>query len=84
MFVSKNAKISFASNAKPKICVTPNANPQRKSVAYRLRWVPIAKFLCWPSAFHFVAVDFIRVGSRFSVEHVKVNLRGKEVMLQNL
>ena len=30
MLVSKNAKI----------CVTPNANPQRKSVEYRLGWVP--------------------------------------------
>ena len=72
MLVSKNSKISFASNDKPKICVTPNATPQRKAVEYRLR----STFLCWPSAFHFFGVDFIGVGSRFSVDYVKVNLRG--------
>ena len=42
MLVSKNAKIYVSPNAKPKICVTPDANPQRKSVEYRLHWVPNA------------------------------------------
>ena len=28
------------SDAKPKICVTPDANPRRQSVEYRWRWVP--------------------------------------------
>ena len=59
MLVSKNDKI----------CVTPNANPQCESVEYRLRWVPNAKFSCWPCAFHFHCVDFICVGSRVSVEY---------------
>ena len=27
-------------DAKPKICVIPDANPRRQSVEYRLRWVP--------------------------------------------
>ena len=52
MLVSKNAKI----------CVTPNANakfqypqrqPQRKSVEYKLRWVPKAKFSRWQCTFVF-------------------------------
>ena len=38
MLVSKNAKI----------CVIPNAKPQRESVGCRLRWVPNATFLPWP------------------------------------
>ena len=40
-------------------------NPQRKSVEYRLRWVPNAKFSRWPSTFNFFGVDFICVGFRF-------------------
>ena len=57
MLVSKNAKI----------CVTPNANPQRQQVEYRSRWVPNAKFPRWPCTFLFFGVDFIHVGSSFSV-----------------
>ena len=37
MLVSENAKTP---DAKPKICVLPNAKPKRKPVEYRLRWVP--------------------------------------------
>ena len=59
MLVSHNAKI----------CVTPNANPQREQVEYMSRWVSKAKFLRWPCTFHFLCVDFIRVGSRFSAEY---------------
>ena len=55
-------------NANAKICVIPNANPQRKSVEYRLRWVPNAKFSRWPCTFHF-CINFIPIGSRFSVEY---------------
>ena len=35
-------------DAKPKICVTPNANPRRQPVEYRWRWV----FWRWPCIFH--------------------------------
>ena len=35
-------------DAKPKTCVTPDANPRRQSVEYRWRWV----FWCWPCIFH--------------------------------
>ena len=37
MLVSENAKTP---DAKPKICVLPDAKPKRKPVEYRLRWVP--------------------------------------------
>ena len=69
MFVSKNAKVCITPNANAKICFTPNAKPQRESVEYRLRWVLNTKFSRWPCTFHFFGVHFIRVGSRFSVEH---------------
>ena len=57
MLVSKNAKTP---DAKPKICVTPNAKPKRKSVEYRLRWVPNANFSSWPCTFYvfFVLISF--------------------------
>ena len=67
MLVSKNTKICVTPDAKHKICITPKAKPQRKSVEYRLRWVPNSNFLRWPSTFF--GVYFIRVGSRFSVEY---------------
>ena len=35
-------------DAKPKICVSPNAKPQRQPVEYRWRWV----FWRWPCIFH--------------------------------
>ena len=69
MLVSKNAKICVTPNAKPKIYVTPNANPKLKSVEHRLCWVPNAIFFALAMYFFFVCVDFIRVGSRFSVEY---------------
>ena len=69
MLVSKNAKICVTPNAKHKICVTPNAKPQREPMQCRLRWVPIAKTSRWPCTFFFFCVDFIRVGSRFSVKY---------------
>ena len=62
MLVSKNAKI----------CFSPNANPQRESVEYRLRWIPNANFLRWPCTFH-VCAHFICVGYptriQFAVEY---------------
>ena len=69
MFVYKNAKICVTPNATAKICVTPNANPQREQVEYRSCCVPNARFSHWPCTFNFVGVDFIRIGSRFSVEY---------------
>ena len=53
---------------------SPNAKPKCKSVEYRLRWAPNAKFLCWASCkFHVVCVSFICVWkqtqTRFSVEY---------------
>ena len=49
-------------------CVT-----QRKSVEYRLRWVPYANFLHWPCTFHVFCVDFICVWwpmqTQFPVEY---------------
>ena len=59
MLVSKNAKI----------CVTLNAKPQSESVEYGLCWVPYAKFSRWSCTFNLLCVDFIRVGSLFSVEY---------------
>ena len=52
---------------------SPNAKPKRKSVEYRLRCVPNAKFLRWACTFHVVCVNFICVWeqtqTRFSVEY---------------
>ena len=62
MLVSENAKICVTPNANSKICVTPNAKPQRQSVEYRLRWLPNAKFSCWPCRFHVVYPVFFHVG----------------------
>ena len=59
MLVSKNAKI----------CFTPNAKPQRKSVEYRLCWVPNAEFSCWPCTFHFFVSISFALGPVFSVEY---------------
>ena len=36
---------------------------------YRLRWVPNVNFLRWSCTFNLFGVDFICVGSRFSVEY---------------
>ena len=44
-----------------KFFASPNAKPQRRSVEYRLRWVPNAKLLRWPCTFHVFCVDFICV-----------------------
>ena len=53
-------------DAKPKICVSPNAKPRRQSVEYRWRWV----FWHWPCIFHvyFMYIScclctFFRVGN---------------------
>ena len=53
-------------DARPKICVTPDANPRRQSVEYRWRWV----FWRWPCTFHvhFMYISrclctFFRVGN---------------------
>ena len=54
MLVSKNAKI----------CVT-NANPQRKSMEYRLHWVPNTIFSRWQCTLHFfVLISFAFGGQR--------------------
>ena len=80
MLVSKNAKMCITPNANLKICVTPNGKPQRKSVEYRLRWVPNARFSHWPCRFHVVCPVFFALGIQqkngsqgFSVELIKVN-----------
>ena len=49
---TKNAKIYFTPDAKPKICVSPNTKPQRQSVECRLRWVQNANFSCSACTFH--------------------------------
>ena len=36
--------------------------PQRESVEYRLRWVPNAKFSCWPCTFDVFCVDLFYLG----------------------
>ena len=58
---------------KKKMCVSPDAKPQRQPVEYRLRWVPGVGSLCWACTFHIFCVDFICVGhltqTRFSVEY---------------
>ena len=41
--------------------VSTNAKPKRKSVEYRMRWVPNEKCLRWPCTFHVFCVDFICV-----------------------
>ena len=46
-------------DAKPKICVGPDANPRRQSVEYRWRWVPGVGSLRWACTFHvFVLISF--------------------------
>ena len=47
-------------DVKPKICVTPDANPRRQSVEYRWRWV----FWRWPYIFH---VYFMYISCIFHV-----------------
>ena len=54
MLVLKYAKISLPSMPKP----------QRKSVEYRLRWVPNAKFLCWQCTFNFLCVVSFAFGGQ--------------------
>ena len=55
-------RIGITPDAKPKICVSPNAKPECKSVEYRLRWVPNANLSRWACTFHILCVDFICVG----------------------
>ena len=55
MLVSKNAKV----------CITPNANPQREQVEYRSR----CKMFVLAMYISFFCVNFIRVGYHFSVEY---------------
>ena len=67
MLVSKNAKICVTLNENFKICVSLNAKPQRKSVEYKLRWVPNANFLRWPGHVHFilfVLISFVLASQR--------------------
>ena len=46
-------------DAKPNICVTPNANPRRQPVEYRWRWVFWRWGWRWACTFHVVYVNFI-------------------------
>ena len=71
MLVSKNVKICVTPDAKPKICVSPSAKPQRKSVEYRLHWVPNANFSRWACTLIFVFwVSFsFTLGTPFPVEY---------------
>ena len=40
-------------DAKPKICVSPNAKPQRQSVEYRLSWLVLGMYIsCFLCRFH--------------------------------
>ena len=56
-------------DAKPKSCVLPNAKSKHKPVEYRLRWVPTQNSGVGHLHFTFFCVNFIRVGSCFSVEY---------------
>ena len=49
-------------DAKPKICITPDANPRRQSVEYRWRWAFWHWGWRWACTFHVVYVNFICVG----------------------
>ena len=69
MLVSKNAKICVTPDAKPKICVSPKAKPQRKSVEYRLCWVPNANFSRWACTFHICVSISFALGTPFPVEY---------------
>ena len=64
MLVSKNSKILRYPNVNPKICVTLNTNPQRKSVECRWHWVPNAKFSRWSCTFHVVCAPFSPLATR--------------------
>ena len=64
MLVAKNAKTPDA-NLK---FASPNAKPKRKSVEYRLRWVPNAKFLCW----HVHFMLFVSISFAFGSKHKRV------------
>ena len=55
-------KRACRANANPKVCITPNANPQHKSVEYRWHWVFWHWGLRWPCTFHVVCVNFMCVG----------------------
>ena len=61
------------SDANPKICVSPDANPRRQSVEYRWRWAFWRWGWRWACTFHVVYVNFLCVGhpmqTRFSVEY---------------
>ena len=52
MLVSKIAKLCVTPDAKPKMFVTPDAKPKRKSVEYRLLWVPNSNVSHWPCTIH--------------------------------
>ena len=69
----KTLKFALLPNTKHKICVTPNAKPQREPMEYRLRWVPNTKFSHWPCTFHVVCAHVICVGyltrTQFAVEY---------------
>ena len=62
MLVAKNTNICATPKDKPKICVTPNANTQRESVKYRLRWVSWRWVWRWQCRFHVICAHFIYVG----------------------
>ena len=65
MLVAKNAKICVTHNANAILCITPNANRRNIGrVGSRMQNSRIVHV-----HFLFVRVDFIRVGSRFSVEY---------------
>ena len=79
MLVSKNAKICVNPNAKPKICITTNVNPQRVVS-------PMQNFHIGHVHFFFLCVDFLCVGSRFSVEYrLKMNqICDNSIEMENL
>ena len=63
MLVSKNTKIWVTPHVNLKICVSPNAKPQRESVEYRRKFLALAMYIS------FFLCHFHSVGCRFSVEY---------------
>ena len=74
MLVSKNEKTLDANFALPK------TKPKRKSVEYRLHWVPNVNFSRWPCTFHFFGVDFIHDGFHFFASATQTQPDAKAVL----
>ena len=72
MLGSKNAKICVTPNTNFKICITPNVSQWNIGCVGSQTQISRVGHI----HFIFVCVDFIRVGSRFSVEYGLKDLNG--------